>query len=232
MNVTLFIEYSIMRVNNRTMIQIRAQKIKRIEIQTNKINFYSINSQSNSISSIFLSNSIIFIGLPMTKIVIELILAQCLWLSKNKNKTTKTFLINSSDKEINHVKQPQNFTDIFVLSDFLKFSRTRSKYLIIGKSLGTVTYLLETTDSRQRYSLSSSIFSIEQAMYSKYIENINDLSEVTHDYKTLMYMQRLSNFKNNLHYNLYNDSRILYNANEACKLGIIDGIIEKSSSEN
>jgi len=188
-------------------------------------NKLSVYSTSSNIESLILERKIIYIGLPFSTPVTELVLLQILWLNLQNPSTKLNFFINTSDTKVNSLKNISMLQNTSSISDLIAYSRKTTNSVVIGKSLGSINILNLTRYNIKRYSMQNSIFSFPLGIISLYNQDIKNLQTYQNEiifmnnYFTEKLFNRLILPSNK------NAEQRIFDSTKAKKLGLIDEII-------
>jgi len=209
-----------------------------ISNRLNKLAFYPITYRTNiyrknrinnivfnNISSNLLKNNLIFIGLPFTNSVTELVLHQILYLIKTKEPSHVTFLINSSDYAPLKKYSSYSLTNVNSTIDVVKYLSISTNTITLGKSFGSPVYFFTSLQDNKSYSFVNSYFSFYDLYFKSIIQRKSDLNQAI--YESTSNQKLFNNLleKNLIFSDIYSHNNKCLNSTEALALGIIDNII-------
>nr|BAS01442.1 clp protease [Lotharella vacuolata] len=169
-------------------------------------------------------NNILYLGLPSSEKVFELILVELLlFIILDKDKSL-SILINSSSENHNYYQAQYSHLNLITCVDCINRNFNYVQTIVLGKGLGSIMYLLTTINKNKRCSFKNSTLSIESVPYYFYSKNDftykKNLIEAKKTLNTLYYL-------NNTYttFNCVERDVNVIDATEALRLGILDTIL-------
>mmetsp|Transcript_36649 Transcript_36649/g.71048 ORF Transcript_36649/g.71048 Transcript_36649/m.71048 type:complete len:210 (-) Transcript_36649:382-1011(-) len=128
----------------------------------------------NNLSSYLFEKNIIFLGLPISEKVSELVLIELILLTFLQKTQTLSILINSNNENFHYYPYQYSYTNLITCIDYINRNFNEINTNVVGKSFGSSIYFLTTLDNNVRSSFQNSIFSIESVPY--YFNNKNEFN--------------------------------------------------------
>jgi len=199
-------------------------KILPIEYYTKK-KIHNLSVLHTNIHSKLLQNHLIFIGLPFSNGVTELLMHQILYAAGNKDLNYLTFMINSM--EYNNIKSysSYSFLNVNALIDTMRYLEIKSQSLILGKSFGSSLYFFSNLSNNSSYSFIHCSFCYCSLIFRGGLKDSDDLNRYLGDSNADQKMLNNLIEKNLIHIKPFNQFNKKFNSTEALALGIIDNII-------
>jgi len=128
----------------------------------------------NNLSSYLFEKNIIFLGLPISEKVSELVLIELILLTFLQKTQTLSILINSNHENFHYYPYQYSYTNLITCIDYINRNFNEINTNVVGKSFGSSVYFLTTLDNNVRSSFRNSVFSIESIPY--YFNNKNEFN--------------------------------------------------------
>merc|ERR1712227_1032981 len=111
----------------------------------------SRNSHYSDINSFLFSNNIIYLGLPISEKVNELILIELITLTFLNKKKNLSLLINSNCEQYHYYPYQYSHINLITCIDYINRNFKQTETVVVGKSLGSSIYFLTTINNNQRF---------------------------------------------------------------------------------
>mmetsp|Transcript_29218 Transcript_29218/g.40641 ORF Transcript_29218/g.40641 Transcript_29218/m.40641 type:complete len:237 (+) Transcript_29218:251-961(+) len=199
-------------------------KFKSLNVKV-KMESTNSNLRAPDLASILLQNAIVYIGMPISSAVVELLIVELLWLNKENSARPINIIINSPGVLHKNLNDELLFSNFYCLTDIVSFSNRTIGSTVIGRSYGLALLIMLCCRKKNRSSFPNASLSLSHQSYS-----ISAIDFYTSSRKFLELRVCLETINElvlqqvNLRNDLLNNTRY-FSPIEAKQIGIIDFII-------